>query len=165
MAEASRPMTMGAPTLPRRVWDKIDRSGECWSWTACRNRGGYGQLRVEQGRTALAHRFVYERAVAAIPPGLVLHHECGHPWCVNPAHLTPLTRGANVLCGTGPTAVNARKTRCKRGHPFDDANTYYDPTGARRCRACACAQSAGSRRRRAATARAACGHASAGGPV
>jgi WhiB family redox-sensing transcriptional regulator len=31
---------------------------------------------------------------------------------------------------------NARKTHCKRGHPFDAANTYYAPDGQRRCRTC-----------------------------
>ena len=31
---------------------------------------------------------------------------------------------------------NAAKTRCRRGHPFDTANTYYDAAGKRRCRAC-----------------------------
>lgn len=32
---------------------------------------------------------------------------------------------------------NREKDRCKRGHRFDKANTYRDPAGARRCRACA----------------------------
>jgi WhiB family redox-sensing transcriptional regulator len=31
---------------------------------------------------------------------------------------------------------NASKTHCKRGHPFDQANTYYAPDGQRRCRTC-----------------------------
>jgi adenine-specific DNA glycosylase len=31
---------------------------------------------------------------------------------------------------------NASKTRCKRGHLFDAANTYYAADGSRRCRAC-----------------------------
>jgi Transcription factor WhiB len=31
---------------------------------------------------------------------------------------------------------NASKTHCKRGHPFDAANTYYAPDGQRRCRTC-----------------------------
>ena len=30
----------------------------------------------------------------------------------------------------------ADKTHCPYGHPFDAANTYYTPTGERRCRAC-----------------------------
>jgi len=31
---------------------------------------------------------------------------------------------------------NAAKDRCEHGHRFDAANTYYTPTGERRCRAC-----------------------------
>jgi hypothetical protein len=31
---------------------------------------------------------------------------------------------------------NAGKTHCAAGHPYDPANTYYTPTGERRCRAC-----------------------------
>jgi WhiB family transcriptional regulator, redox-sensing transcriptional regulator len=30
----------------------------------------------------------------------------------------------------------ASRTHCKRGHPFDAANTYYTPDGHRRCRTC-----------------------------
>ena len=47
-----------------------------------------------------------------------------------------MPRGAVVLAGQGPCARNARKTACKRGHPFDGPNTYVDPAGRRRCRAC-----------------------------
>jgi hypothetical protein len=32
--------------------------------------------------------------------------------------------------------AHADKTHCAHGHPFDAANTYYTPTGERRCRAC-----------------------------
>jgi hypothetical protein len=31
---------------------------------------------------------------------------------------------------------NATKDRCEHGHWFDAANTYYTPTGERRCRIC-----------------------------
>jgi hypothetical protein len=31
---------------------------------------------------------------------------------------------------------NAAKDRCEHGHRFDAANTYYTPTGERRCRIC-----------------------------
>jgi WhiB family redox-sensing transcriptional regulator len=30
----------------------------------------------------------------------------------------------------------ASKTHCKRGHPFNAANTYYSPDGRRHCRRC-----------------------------
>lgn len=40
---------------------------------------------------------------------------------------------------------NARKTHCKRGHPFDGANTYILPgSGSRACRACIRARQAAS---------------------
>jgi hypothetical protein len=31
---------------------------------------------------------------------------------------------------------NAAKDHCEHGHRFDAANTYYTPTGERRCRIC-----------------------------
>jgi hypothetical protein len=35
-----------------------------------------------------------------------------------------------------PGHFNADKTHCAYGHPFSPENTYYTPTGERRCRAC-----------------------------
>jgi WhiB family transcriptional regulator, redox-sensing transcriptional regulator len=46
--------------------------------------------------------------------------------------LVALTRRGQVPA----THHNASKTHCKRGHPFDLANTYYAPDGQRRCRTC-----------------------------
>jgi Transcription factor WhiB len=49
---------------------------------------------------------------------------------------------------------NATKDRCEHGHRFDPANTYYTPTGERRCRTCRRAASrARDRRRRQETQR------------
>lgn len=31
---------------------------------------------------------------------------------------------------------NRRKTHCSKGHEFSEANTYLDPSGKRKCRAC-----------------------------
>lgn len=47
-----------------------------------------------------------------------------------------VTRGENALRGNGPMALNARKTHCPKGHPYDEVNTYIDPKGKRRCRIC-----------------------------
>jgi hypothetical protein len=33
-------------------------------------------------------------------------------------------------------AARRAQTHCKRGHLFDEANTYITPTGGRRCRTC-----------------------------
>lgn len=42
----------------------------------------------------------------------------------------------NTLRGDTLPAFNARKTHCKRGHPFDTQNTLKKQGGARACRAC-----------------------------
>lgn len=36
----------------------------------------------------------------------------------------------------GEVVIPPALTHCKRGHPYDDENTYVSPTGARQCRAC-----------------------------
>jgi hypothetical protein len=41
----------------------------------------------------------------------------------------------NVLRGIGPSAINKRKTHCKRGHEFNKENTRITKKG-RSCRIC-----------------------------
>ncbi len=51
--------------------------------------------------------------------------------------LIALDRQGRTRLGRAPKGHhNAFKTHCKRGHPFDRANTYYAPDGQRRCRIC-----------------------------
>jgi hypothetical protein len=44
---------------------------------------------------------------------------CPHRCCCNPAHLELATGRENVLRGKAPTARNAAKTHCPRGHAYD----------------------------------------------
>jgi hypothetical protein len=120
-----------------RFWAKVAKAGlgDCWEWLASRDRHGYGQFRVGR-RNLRAHRFAYELAVGAIPPGLQIDHLCRNRACVNPAHMEPVTGQTNTLRGESYQAANARKDRCVRGHPLDDENAYRDRHGHRHCRAC-----------------------------
>lgn len=107
---------------------------ECWVWSGSLTREGYGRVMIAQ-RAYTAHRKVYEYLVGPIPPGLELDHLCRNRGCVNPAHLEPVTTKENLLRGIGACAKNAVKTHCKRGHKFDEANTYLTANG-RSCRQC-----------------------------
>jgi hypothetical protein len=133
-------MSVSAP-LAERFLSKIQgdtlRADECWEWTASKI-GGYGRFSVGQHRTVAAHRWAYEALVGPIPDGLTLDHLCRNRACVNPAHLEPVTMRENVLRGFNPCAINARKTECPKGHPFDEVNTYRKPSRPqlRYCRTC-----------------------------
>jgi len=125
----------------------------CWEWTASRDRKGYGLFRLgirKAGtrRLVQAHRFAYRVFVGPIPAGTVLDHLCRNPSCVNPTHLEPVTAAENNRRGNSPTATNARKTHCPRGHEYNAENTYTDPRGGRHCRICDRAKWAAIRTRR-----------------
>jgi hypothetical protein len=98
------------------------------------------------------HRLVYEAAHGAIPDGWTIDHAC-HGWdptcaggptclhrrCIEVTHLELVTMRVNVLRGRGPTALNAVKTHCKRGHEFTPENTYRrrdSANGLRQCLTC-----------------------------
>ncbi len=135
------------PTLVDLFWAKVDFDcftslyrpdlGPCWIWRGSLDPNGYGRCPNRNPRySGLAHRFAYQASIGPIPEGLTLDHLCRVHCCVNPAHLEPVTSGVNVLRGFAPSATNARKEYCKRGHPFDEANTYHTKSGGRGCRAC-----------------------------
>lgn len=120
---------------------QVDDSG-CWLWTGPlyrTGRGDYGAM-CFQGRSHGAHRVAWMLFRGPIPDGLEIDHLCEVKLCVNPRHLEPVTHVENVTrASRGASAVNRAKTHCKRGHPFDEANTILEPIGnrvGRRCRIC-----------------------------
>jgi HNH endonuclease len=108
----------------------------CWLWTDHVQSGGYALFyirgKVGNKEREYAHRFSYKLHKGPIPDGLTLDHKCKTRSCVNPEHLEPVTSAANTLRGRGPTAINAAKTHCSRGHELSGDNLIL----VRCCRKC-----------------------------
>ncbi|MEW1813261.1 HNH endonuclease signature motif containing protein [Pseudarthrobacter phenanthrenivorans] len=83
-------------SIEERFWAKVDKSGECWIWTAARYGSGYGAFRVSpEIGTRAAHRCAWELSRGEIPPGKFLDHMCHNRPCVNPAHLRVVSNKEN----------------------------------------------------------------------
>lgn len=122
--------------VEKRFWAKVEKTGSCWLWLGAKVGNGYGQINLDGHRRVYAHRLSWELAHGAIQEGLDIDHLCRNRGCVNPAHMEVVTNRTNVLRGTGPTAANARKTECKRGHPLSGENLFRYKDGRRDCRTC-----------------------------
>jgi hypothetical protein len=94
----------------------VDTSGECWLWTAARDKGGYGLLTVN-GTMMKAHRIAWELANGPIPDGLWVLHHCDTPACCRVSHLYLGTHSQNVrdMVDRGRAASGDRNA--SRAHP------------------------------------------------
>lgn len=131
----------GDQRLPEKFWEKvIPCDTGCWHWVGGAS-SGYGTLWHPGGkgsRNAYAHRIAYEVLVGPIIEETI-DHVCRNRACVNPAHLEPASVRENTLRGMGPTAQNARKSHCKRGHLLSGDNLKESASkrrGNRECRIC-----------------------------
>jgi hypothetical protein len=104
----------------------------CWLWTGGTvDRNGYGKVSYAD-RPIYVHRFVYERTIGPIPPGLFILHRCDVPACVNPDHLYAGTNQLNVddKMRRGRWAGGRPATpTCGRGH--------QKTLGQNQCKSCA----------------------------
>lgn len=111
----------------------------CWLWQGGTDANGYGMFN-DGGRTRYVHRAVCEAIHGPLPRELLARHTCNTPPCAAPEHLIPGTHSDNakdaIAAGVEFGKLQSAKTHCPQGHPFDEANTYRRPNGARGCRTC-----------------------------
>lgn len=120
-----------------RLFSKINvTSNGCWLWTGRLHRGGYGATTFKC--TAMTtHRLMWAWLVGDLPLGkgngipVLDHATCDNRRCCNPAHLALVSQRENIMRSDSISAVNARKTHCKYGHPYS-----HIVSGGRRCRIC-----------------------------
>jgi hypothetical protein len=127
-------------TAIERFLDKVYLDGSCWRWSGAHTRD-YATISLKPYHTTVyAHRFAYACFVGPIPHGMEIDHVaergCRFRDCVNPAHLEPVTRRANILRSGNQAALQVQRIHCPAGHPYDEVNTYVSPKGKRYCRTC-----------------------------
>lgn len=125
-------------TPPRIICDEMmcpfpGLIGPCHVFRGKKNEGGYGRL----PGGGLVHAYIWEKENGPIEDKLVLDHQCRVHACCNTDHLRPVTRKVNSTENVigSKWQLNAAKTHCMRGHPFNEQNT--DRRGNhRRCKEC-----------------------------
>ena len=127
----------------KRFWDKVEKTTECWNWTAGVSYG-YGIFSIrdplykkrKNGYPRRAHQVSLRLHGIYIDPKKVVDHICLNRKCVNPKHLRQVTSTENVFHGSGRALKNRNKTHCDSGHAFNKENTRYYFYKGRKHRAC-----------------------------
>lgn len=133
---------MTSNSVEQRFGEKCwyDEATGCIEWMAsgCRGYGGFCVAKGWRGRISKsisAHRWAWLSERGPVPADKTIDHLCRNRGCVNVEHMELVTNRENILRGTGPSAVNAKKTHCVRGHELFGDNLRLDGES-RICRRC-----------------------------
>ena len=122
-------------TVQERIESRINKNPSgCWLWTGALSYG-YGRVFVE-GKNKRVHRVMWELTNGSIPKGIFVLHKCDITECANPNHLFLGTQHDNVKDMVNKRRGNLSKTKCKRGHLFNEQNTYFNSYKGMKRRAC-----------------------------
>jgi hypothetical protein len=137
IAEVLHPVPATSRTFARRVFSRIDVSGDCWQWTGA-TREGYGCISrgVRGAGDIPAHRAVWELLVGPIADDMEYDHRCKNHGCVNPDHGEIVTPQENLRRSYSVSALYSKRKKCDKGHPLDGIRRHGDSPGERYCKTC-----------------------------
>lgn len=78
-----------------RFWAKVNKTSECWEWTAAVGSMGYGKFGVREGLSMDSHRYAWI-LTAGHPGTQQVNHRCDNRLCVRPDHLYLGSQQRNV---------------------------------------------------------------------
>lgn len=124
--------------LPVSLRERLAVTDGHWLWTGQINNRGYGAKHaayIDPDRPAQkrpVHVLAWEALIGPVADDMELDHLCEFTTCANPYCLEEVTGAENQR------RASDRQESCRRaGHPLTPENTYVDPHGDIRCRACA----------------------------
>lgn len=92
---------MNIEQVAPRFWAKVFKGpeGKCWIWTGAIADDGYGRYYQGKGKGGVVrpHRYLYQRVSGALlTDDEEVLHNCDVTICVNPQHLEPGSKSANM---------------------------------------------------------------------
>jgi hypothetical protein len=93
---APKSMADPGPEVAERIEARLDRDGDCWTWTGHVNDKGYGTIRVAN-RSQYVHRLMFARYNRPLKTGESVDHTCCNKRCCNPAHLDACSVEENAI--------------------------------------------------------------------